>query len=327
MNSRNVPDRDRRVTQRRALLGCLFAGAALPLRADGGVPLQPLAAGLWQVPAQPGDAGAGNRGQVANLLVANAGGRLWLLGSGPSPAFGRRLAHTLRARWGARAITVISPWPQPELVLGVAGLGRDMVHVAHADVARQMAQRCAACVDRLRARLGAAAADLGAGDPVRLPTRLLQGEYGGLGPWRWWRLQRADDVTVTVWQHSLSGIVAAPGLLGDGGAPPDGRDADLRQLAAATAALATLPGMQPPQGWIGDQGGPQGAEAPRDVSAYWQALQQAVDAALERGDDGQAVPATLPGIAQHVTAHARHALNWQRAWRQAEDRWLQRSLR
>lgn len=314
------------MTQRRAVLGCLFAGAALPLRAEDDVTLQPLAAALWRVPAQPGDADAHNRGQVSNLLVASAGGRLWLLGSGPSPAFGRRLARTLRARWGARPLTVVSPWPHPEGVLGVAGLGDDVVHVAHADVARQMARRCAACVERLRARLGAAAADLGDGDPVRLPASLLQGSHGGLGPWRWWRLQRADEVTVTVWQHSASGLVAAPGLLGDGGAP-DGRDADIRQLVAATAALATLPGLGPATGWVGDQGGLQGAEAPRDASAYWQALQQAVDAALERGDDGQTVPATLPGIAQHVTAHPRHALNWQRAWRQAEDRWLQRNLR
>lgn len=314
------------MTRRRTLLGGLLAGAAAPLRAEGAVTLQPLADGLWRVPARPGDADAGNRGQVANLLVATAGGRLWLLGSGPTPAFGRRLARTLHARWGERALTVVSPWPHPELVLGVAGLGGDTVHVAHADVARQMAQRCAACVERLRARLGTAAVDLGEGDPVHLPTSLLRGEHGGLGPWRWWRLQRADDVTVTVWQHMASGLVAAPGLLGDGG-PPDGRDADLRQLAAATAALATLPGMPPAHGWIGDQGDVQGIEAARIAAAYWRALQQAVDAALERGDDGQAVPATLPGIARHVTAHPRHALNWQRAWRQAEDRWLQRSLR
>lgn len=314
------------MTQRRALVFGLLAGAAAPLQAAGGLALRPLAPGLWLLPARPGDADAGNRGQVSNLLVAPADGRLWLLGSGPSPAFGQRLARTLQARWGARAVTVVSPWPHPELVLGVAGLGERVDHVAHADVARQMAQRCAACVERLRARLGTAAADLGTGDPVRPPTGLLHGAQGGLGPWRWWRLQRADDVTVTVWQHVASGVVAAPGLLGDGGAP-DGRDADIRALAAATEALATLPGMGPAPGWIGDQGGLQGAAAPRAAVAYWRALQEAVAAVLERGDDGQVVPTTLPGIAPQVTASPRHALNWQRAWRQAEDRWLQRSLR
>jgi hypothetical protein len=325
-NSRNVPDRDNGVTQRRALLASFFAGAAAPLRADSGVELQSLAPGLWRVPAQPGDADAGNRGQVTNLLVARAGGRLWLLGSGPSPAFGRRLARTLRARWGTGAVTVVSPWPQPEAVLGVAGLGDDVVHVAHADVARQMAQRCAACLERLRARLGAATSDLGDGDPVRLPTRLLHGAQGGVGPWRWWRLQRADEVTVTVWQHIASGVVAAPGLLGDGGMP-DGRDADIRQLAAATALLPSLPGLAPAQGWIGEQGGLLARAAPHEAAAYWVALQQAIDAALERGDDGQTVPATLPGVAARLTTSPRHALNWQRAWRQAEDRWLHRNLR
>lgn len=328
---RNVPKRDTVVTQRRRLILGLAAGAVagasvLPARAAAPLAWRPLAPGLWWLPGAAGDGSEADRGQVSHLLLATAGGRLWLLGSGPSPAFGRRLAQSLRARWGARPLTVVSPWPRPELVLGVAGLGEDAVHVAHAEVAAQMAQRCAGCVERLRARLGAAAADLGEADPVRLPTSLLQGERGGLGPWRWWRLQRAADVTVTVWQHAGSGFVAAPGLLWDGGAP-DGRDADIARLGEATAALARLPGASRPAGWIGEQGAPQGPGAAAAAAAYWTALQAAVAAALERGDSGETAPATLPGIAPRVTAHPHHALNWQRAWRQAEERWLQRSLR
>lgn len=331
--ARNVPLRDTRVTQRRALLaslGALGLGRALPARADSGRGWRPLAPGLWWLPAAEGDGGAADRGQVSQLLLATAGGRLWLLGSGPSPAFGLRLAGTLQARWPGRPLTVVSPWPRPELVLGVAGLEARwvdaVVHVAHAEVAAQMAQRCPGCVERLRARLGAAAEDLDPGDPVRLPASLLQGERGGLGPWRWWRLARADDVTVTVWQHAASGWAFAPGLLW-GRAAPDGRDADIARLAQATAALPGLPGLARPAGWIGEQGGPQEAGAAAAAAGYWAALQAAVATALERGDSGEAAPAALPGVAASFTAEPRHALNWQRAWRQAEERWLQRSLR
>lgn len=322
--SRNVPLRDSAVTPRRTVLAGLLAWAAAPAGAAGALAWRPLAPGLWWLPGATGDGSEADRGQVSHLLLATAGGRLWLLGSGPSPAFGRRLLQSLHAHWGARPITVVSPWPRPELVLGVAGLGA-VVHVAHAEVAAQMAARCAGCVQRLRKRLGAAAADLGDGDPVRLPASLLHGVQGGLGPWRWWRLQRAGEVSVTVWQHRASGLVAAPGLLWDGA--PDGRDADIAQLAAATAVLARLPGLQRPLAWIGEQGGLQGPAAAGEAAAYWQALQAAVSAALERGDSGDTAPPTLPGVAPRITAHPHHALNWQRAWRQSEERWLQRNLR
>lgn len=316
--------RDSAVTVRRTVLAGLLAWAVAPVGAAGTLTWRPLAPGLWWLPGATGDGSEADRGQVSHLLLASAGGRLWLLGSGPSPAFGRRLLQSLHTRWGRRPITVISPWPRPELVLGVAGLG-EVQHVAHAEVAAQMAQRCAGCVQRLRGRLGAAAVDLGDSDPVRLPTRLLQGAQGSLGPWRWWRLQRADDVSVTVWQHRPSGFVAAPGLLWHGA--PDGRDADIARLAAATTALAQLPGLRRPAGWIGEQGSVQAPAAASEAAAYWQALQTVVAAALERGDSGETAPATLPGIAPHVTAHPHHALNWQRAWRQSEAALLQRNLR
>jgi hypothetical protein len=323
--------------------------------------LVPLAEHLWLVPAATGDGDSANRGQVSNLLVAveplpptatPPGAappvRLWLVGSGPSPAFGQALACALHARWPGARRDVASPWPHPEAVLGVQGLGARS-HAAHADVARQMAQRCATCLDRLRARLGAAAADLGDGDPVALPDTLLTGDQGAWGPWRWWRLQRAEDTTVTVWWHAPSGIAFAPGLLGDGRAP-DGRDADIVLLARSTTLLArrSLPPAWPASTrWVGEQGPLQAPTAPAAAAAYWRALLQAVDEGLDRGDSGEAPPARLPDLPGEVasglpgplpgalpahpmadfTASPLHALNWQRAWRQAESRWLQRSLR
>lgn len=295
---------------------------------------------LWLLPAASGDGDAVNRGQVSNLLLAvepGTGGqatRLWLIGSGPSPAFGRRLAAVLAQRWPGAALQVASPWPHPEAVLGVLGLpaAAQATHTAHEAVARQMAERCAGCVERLRTRLGPAATDLGEGDPVALPRQQLTGEAGTWGPWRWARLDRADAVSVTWWWHAGARLAFAPGLLGDGSAP-DGRDADITRLAGSTRALAQ---WRPPEDsgaearpwrWVGEQGAAQPAEAAARAAAYWQALQAAVEAGLDRGDLGEPAPIELPGIDRAVTASPLHALNWQRAWRQAESRWLQRSLR
>lgn len=317
---------------RRGALGLLAGGVAACAGAPGDVgvlgrppvPIEPLAPSLWWVPAAPGDGSAADRGRVSNLLIAVAGDDGWLLGSGPTPAFGRALRAALDARWPGRRWTVVHPWAHPEAVLGAAGLGAVEL-AAHDDVARQMAARCAGCIERLRVRLGAAASDLDGGDPVRLPSRRLHGERGRLGPFDWWRVTRDDATTTTVWAHRDSAVVHAPGLLWGEGAP-DGRDADIEALARATAGLATLPGLPESPRWLGGQGGP-GADAAARASAYWQALLAAVARGLDDGDSGVAPPASLPGVGPAMLRDPRHALNWQRAWRQSEERWLQRSLR
>lgn len=287
------------------------------------IDFQALAPGLWYVPGLPGDPTAENRGQVSNLVVAPQGPRVWLLGSGASPAFGRALACRIRERWGRPVTDVISPWPRPELVLGVSGMG-PVRHWAHAEVAAAMAQRCATCVARLRVQLGAAATDLGEA-PVAVPDHRLQGERGQLGPWHWWRLRRGRGFTVTVWQFGDVPVRIAPGLLW-GGTAPDGRDADVRMLARATDALERLPG-KPGGGrtvrWLGEQG-PPAAGLPEHHRIYWATLMQAVRAAQARGDAESEPAAPSPQV---PAADPRHALNWQRAWRQLEAEEFQRSLR
>jgi hypothetical protein len=301
------------------LIGMVAARAACEGPA---VPLEPLAPALWRVPAASGDADAGNRGHVSNLLLALDGDRLWLLGSGPSPAFGRALDCSLRERFGRAASDIVSPWPRPELVLGVSGLSPAR-HWAHAAVAEAMRSGCAGCAERLRARLGAAADDLGA-EPVRLPELRFEGASGSLGPWRWWLALRDAAHPVTVWTHAASGVHLASGLLWGDGAP-DGRDADLEQLAAATAALAQQAAREGGR-WLGEQGPLLDAQAPALHAHYWQWLLDAARRGVEAGDDETRPPAP-PDELRALAASPRHALNWQRAWRQAESRWLQRSLR
>jgi hypothetical protein len=296
-----------------AWLGLLIVPALVAARCpEPQLRFEPLAPGLWQVPAAgTGDADAANRGHVSHLLLAQQGPRLWLVGSGPSPAFGRALACQVRERFGRAPTDVISPWPRPELVLGIAGLGR-VRSWAHADVAQAMRARCPGCVERLRARLGGAAVDLGR-QPVRVPARLVHGSSGSLGPWRWWLLPRDSGHPVTVWQLQGSELRFAPGLLWGSGVP-DARDAHVATLAAS---LAALPADVPR--WLGEQGPLLGAEAPAAQARYLALLLAAVRRAQSAGEvDGGRAPA-IAGIGPEAAADARHALNWQRAWRQEEE--------
>ena len=296
--------------------------------------MERLGPGLWWVPGQPGEADASNRGQVSHLVLARQGrqagpagspARWWALGSGPTPAFGRRLACQVHQRLGARVSDVISPWARPELVLGVAGLapqlrpavGQPVRHWAHTAVADAMAAQCARCVGRLAQRLQAAAADLG-DDPVRVPGHLLQGASGRLGPWRWWRLPRAEGRWITVWRAQGQPLWVAHGLLNEG-APPDGRDADLLLLQQSSSALAALVAADGPAARVvGEQGGLMDGGAPARHAAYWAALLLAVRQAIERGDDETAAPPALAGFPPAWAGHPWHSFNWQRAWRQVE---------
>ena len=301
------------------LLACGLAGAACPGPA---LKLETLAPGVWQVvaDAEALDASPANRGFVANLLAVRDGPTLWLLGSGPSPAFGRRLACQLRTLAGVPVSDVIDPWPRPELVLGnraFPGARR----WAHADVAAAMHARCPRCVARLRALLGAAAPDLGPA-PIQLPTHLLHGDSGRLGPFLWWRLHRAPQVPVTVWRLAATPLWAAPGLLWASGAP-DLRDAELASMQRSTAALPRISAADGDGArWLPEQGPLQDAAAPQRHAVYWDALAAAIGAALERGALEVDVPASLPGVPAAMSTGERHAMNWQRAWRELERGWM-----
>lgn len=284
-----------------------------------------LAPGLWWVPGEAAAADAQNRGHVSHLLIGLSGTRIWAIGSGPSAAFGERLDCQVRQRFGRAITDVVSPWPHPELVLGQRGLPAARSW-AHADVARSMAQRCVSCVERLRQRLGDAAADLGP-DPIRIPDRLLQGRAGRLGPWQWWRLERGPETPVTVWAWRGAPVVFAPGLIWGSGAP-DGQDARAQDLERASLALARRvqrpPG--PPLRWLGEQGPLADSRAPQRHARYWAALHAEAVASVQRGDDASAPSPKLAGL-ESQSQGLLHELNWQRTWRQAEEDSFQRSRR
>jgi hypothetical protein len=303
------------------LLSALLVLVALPALAQRcpGPPitLQALAWQVWWIAGAPGDASAENRGAISNLLVVAQGRRTWLLGSGPSSAYGRALACQIRRQLGRRVTDVIAPWPRPELVLGQAGLG-PVRRWAHADVASTMRERCLRCVERLRQRLGAAAGDLGP-TPIALPTRLLHGSHGQLGPFLWWRLERTPGTPVTIWRLADQPLWSGHGLLWADDAP-DLRDASLAAMQAATRELQTLAeGDGAAARWLPEQGAIQNADAPQRHLRYWRALQAAVSAAYERGETGSEAPATLAELPDAWPLGLRHQLDWQHVWRSTED--------
>jgi hypothetical protein len=268
---------------------------------------------VWWVRAQRGDATADNRGRVSNLLLVRDGRRLWSVGSGPAPAFGRALDCVARRDLGLPVTDVISPWARPELVLGAGGMPRAR-HWAHADVAHAMRVQCAGCVERLRLRLGSVGPNE---NEVRWPQRSLRGERGALGPFDWWRFERAPGSSVTLWRVRRAAVLTAHGLLW-AGAVPDLRDSDIDAMRAATLRLRAL--AHPARWLLGEQGDPVRAEEIDAHLAYWEALRAAVRAAQARGGDASEPPAPSAGTdAARMRGAAAHALNWQRAWRQAED--------
>jgi len=287
----------------------LAAGANCP---GPRVTLERLSAQAWHVHGQAGEATEANRGGISNLLVVHQGRRTWLLGSGPTPAYGQALKCQIGVTTGWRVTDVISPWPRPELVLGATAFADARVW-SHADVATAMRERCPRCVERMKSRLAGAAGDLGA-KPIRIAGRLFQGEQGALGPFQWWRLQRSDATAVTVFRLIDRPLWVAHGLLW-ADAPPDLRDAELGPMAAAYAKLAELAHADGQSAhWLPEQGNLMAADAPARHARYLQQLQADVKTALRLGTletDPPPPPAanTLP-----LDDGLRHSLNWQRAW-------------
>jgi hypothetical protein len=298
-----------------ALAAPVAPDAGSAARACGGdVPeLQAIAPGLWLVPARPGPTDAGNRGWVVNLLLAQEGERLWLIGAGPSSRAARSLDCRVQRQFGRPISDVVVPRARAELAVGLSGLGHAR-HWAHADVIAAMRRQCPGCVERLGAQLGASRRDLGP-RPIRIPNRPLVGEAGKLGPFEWRRVGLGAGSVSTLWTHGPSRTLAAWGVLWFG-TVPDGRDADVLELSRVVDALGRDSAVAL---WVGEEGRSDDLAALTAQQRYWSALLAAVDAGLQAGaTPGRSGPAVIPAW----TASLRHDLNWQRAWRQAEDRLL-----
>ena len=111
-------------------------------------------------------------------------------------------------------------------------------------------------------------------------------------------------------------MLTAHGLLWAGEAP-DLRDSRVDAMRAATQQLAAI--ARDAAHLLGEQGEPAGTDELEAHIGYWNALDDAVRSAQSRGDDATTMPTSLPGVDASRTTGKAHALNWQRAWRHAED--------
>ncbi|CAN5466791.1 hypothetical protein BH11PSE9_BH11PSE9_27380 [soil metagenome] len=279
---------------------------------------------MWRVPAASGEPTPANGGATAQLVLVidhdrlwTNHDRLWLIGTGPTPAFGAALACDIERTTGRRVTDVIVTRAAPELSMGNVAFANARLW-ALPDVIDAMRERCGQCMARSKARLGEAGESL-SDEAIRVPGRPIGAAHraeGRIGPFDWLAVERAPGEQVLVLKLKASAVVVAQGLLWAGDVP------DLRDTRS-DAMLASLRALQAFAGGarvLGEQGGVAGLGGIAGHIAYIEALRSAVRGHLARGDvQGAAgsevdLPAfaTLPGYA------LRHPLNVQRVWRELE---------
>lgn len=280
-----------------------------------------VSADVWRVPAARGAADATNGGATIQLVLVRDGTRLWLIGSGPTPAFGAALRCEIERVVGGSVTDIVNTRAAPELALGNVAFPSAR-RWALPDVTAAMRARCGHCLQQLKSQIGAAGDSL-RDERIRPPTRAVgqpQQRAGRLGPFSWLALPRRAGERTLVLRHGP--LVVAQGLLWADDIP-DLRDtrsdvlaASLRRLRASLSGNVLL---------IGEQGEPVSGVAAGaaldDALDYVEQLRAAVSRQLAQGDALGATGATLalPAFAQRPGYATTHALNVQRVWRELED--------
>lgn len=272
---------------------------------------------VWRMPAAEGESSALNGGVVTQAVLVVDGRRLWLVGSGPTPAFGAALACLIEAERGRTVTDIVNTRAHPELALANRAFGRARVW-ALPDVADAMGAQCGSCLDRLRGRIGSAGAGLTAED-IRVPAYRIGragADAGTLGPFAWQALPRAPGARTLVLQVRGEALLVAQGLVWVGGIP-NLRETDSAMLLSSLRRLRAMAGGQRV---IGEQGSVGGMADIDSHIAYLEALREDVRVRVERGDDeaGTLASISLPQFAALSGYADIHPLNRQRVWREFE---------
>lgn len=288
--------------------------------------LLPVGPGLWRIAAARGEPNAHNGGLTSQLFVAldaQAPESLWLIGSGPTPAFGARLACALQARFQRLPSDLINSRATPELAMGNIAFESARIW-ALPEVMALMNKRCQLCQDKLRAKLGPVAGASLLPAAIRTPTQAVQ--TPALGPFDWLDLDRGMGEHVLVLRHRDSGAVLAQGLVWAGDVP----DLQKSRSDLFLAALRTLQHFAKGALLLGEQGEPeQSSEADAGSLAshiaYIEALRARVWAQLRAGQtlDVQDPALALPPFAQLPGYGQRHPLNLQQVWKELEPQLFQ----
>ncbi len=298
-----------------------FARPVLAAAPDCGtaaaVTLLPVSTDVWRVPAARGESDATNGGQVVQFVVVRDGARVWIVGSGPTPAAGFALGCAVRHQLGRPVTDVINTRAAPELSMGNSAFVAAR-QWALPDVIAAMRTRCPACLDRLKARIGPHGDSLRL-DGIRVPSHPIGrpgATHSRLGPFDWRAFARAPHERTLVLRLRRERIVIAQGLVWAGDLP------NLRDTRSATllASLRALQRFAHGTRVLGEQGDIAGPAAIARHIDYVERLRRAALPHLIRGDvDGAAgVGVELPAFGALPGYAAGHPLNVQRVWRELE---------
>ena len=318
-----------------AMVFVSFAAQARPSAADcrlaEPVPWQAVAPGVWVwLPPGAGDVSPANAGHVVPTSVVLDGRDAMVIDPGPSHRHGLRLRRSIECRFQARVRWLVNTHAHSENVLAnsafadLAAAGRLDI-LATAATREGMAQRCPDCLASLTLRVGE---DAMAGTQIVLPNRtLVEGDEMRVGAFRL-KVMRVEQ------GHTEGDLVLwnpRHRLLWAGGLVYDGRLPELAQgrVEDWLAALKRLEAFNPRQllstVWSrGSQGVPPPAlAATRD---YLQSLRERTLQAMDEGAQPQEIDrVNLPAFQHWEGYQARHGFNVQRAWRELEPVWMDRS--
>ncbi len=315
------------------LLGLLTAVAAqaAPRCADD-VPWQRVAPGVWHwSPASEAEIAPTNAGHVLPTSVVLHGGQALLIDPGPSHAHGQRVRRSLACRFGAQVRWIVNTHAHAENVLGNSAFADRVTAgtvqiLASAATRAGMAQRCIACLASLTAKAGT---DAMAGTSIVLPTRTLsEGEVLRVGPYRL-RVMRIEqghtDGDLVLWdarQRLLwaGGLVYGPRLPELAQGSVDGWLAALDRLAALRPRVVV--GNTVSRAAVESDLPPALSATQRYLNDLRSAVLQGMDQGLQASD---ATTVTLPAYSAWAGHAERQGFNAQRAWRELEPVWMERT--
>lgn len=314
------------------LMGCASTTSRPDCSAANAVPWQAVVPGVWVwQPDAQAEVSAANTGHVVPTSVVVSGADAMVIDPGPSHRHGLRVRDSLACRFGAQVRWVVNTHAHAENVLANSAFADrlatgELEILANQGTRVAMQQRCPACLASLSERAGESAM---AGTRIVWPSRVLvAGEVLRIGAHRLRVLPTAPGHTesdLVLWDET-SRVVWAGGLVYDQRLP------ELAQggVDAWLSALDRLAALKPLH-VIGNavSSAKDSEEVPPAMAgtrAYLSDLRAAVLKAMDEGryaGETEAIEMTAyKGWAGYTQ---RQGFNVQRAWREMEPVWMERS--
>lgn len=314
------------------LTGCASAASTPDCSAANAVPWQAVVPGVWVwQPEAVSEISAANAGHVVPTSVVVSGTEAMVIDPGPSHRHGLRVRDSLACRFGAQARWVVNTHAHAENVLANSAFADRLVAgqleiLSNEGTRSAMEHRCPACLASLTERAGDGAM---AGTRIVWPSRMLRaGEVLHVGPHRLRVLPPAPGHTgsdLVLWDETRR-VVWAGGLVVDQRLP------ELAQggVDVWLVALDRIAALQP-RHVIGNAVSsavephtlPPAMEATR---AYLAELRARVLKAMDEGRHaGESAAVDMPAYAGWAGYVQRQGFNVQRAWREMEPVWMERS--